>query len=162
MTFSLEVQPPDFPRFSPRSSGISYTKSLFKIQLESVSAIADLGYETDTHTCFGCKFARFHHGQQADNRRSSRTQDRTESHTIYASEMCFYEKIKFPCGHAEHRLMQHCHFARNDPGHQCFGAWNIRRTWDQQETNCTNCVRQSQYNSSVHTTPSAYTFAGER
>lgn len=57
--------------------------------------------------------------------------------------MCFYEKINFRCSHTEYRLVQHCHFARNDPGHQCFGAWNLKREWNQSEANCTNCTRQA-------------------
>jgi hypothetical protein len=57
--------------------------------------------------------------------------------------MCYYEKIYFvPCGHEGHRLIQHCHFARNDPLHQCFGAWNVKRAWVQHETECDACTDQ--------------------
>ncbi|KAF2107959.1 hypothetical protein BDV96DRAFT_472577, partial [Lophiotrema nucula] len=58
-----------------------------------------------------------------------------------------YEKIHFvPCGHEQTRLIQHCHFARNDPLHQCFGAWNYKREWYQQETECDSCVKQRPLN----------------
>ncbi|KAF2277341.1 uncharacterized protein EI97DRAFT_361309, partial [Westerdykella ornata] len=51
-----------------------------------------------------------------------------------------YEKIHYvPCGHEDHRLIQYCHFARNDPLHQCFGAWNIKREWEQREVECSQC-----------------------
>jgi hypothetical protein len=60
--------------------------------------------------------------------------------------MCYYEEIHFvSCGHKEKRLQKYCHFARNDPGHQCFGAWNIRQAWEQHETECENCAKHRQY-----------------
>ncbi|KAF9739446.1 hypothetical protein PMIN01_02080 [Paraphaeosphaeria minitans] len=55
--------------------------------------------------------------------------------------MCYFEKIHFvPCGHNDIRLIQHCHFARNDPNHQCFGSWNIKREWEQHESKCQKCI----------------------
>ncbi|KAK6337424.1 hypothetical protein TWF730_002824 [Orbilia blumenaviensis] len=37
--------------------------------------------------------------------------------------MCRYEKLHFPtCGHFYNRIVKYCHFARNDPFHQCFGV----------------------------------------
>ncbi|KAF1838062.1 hypothetical protein BDW02DRAFT_482161, partial [Decorospora gaudefroyi] len=57
-----------------------------------------------------------------------------------------YEEITFSCGDTEHHLMQHCHFARNDPGHQCFGAWNLKRKWRQPASECEDCIRKKQYN----------------
>lgn len=71
--------------------------------------------------------------------------------------MCYYDKVNFACGHFERRLAQYCHFARNDPGHQCFGAWHWKREWNQIETNCNDCMSQQQYarnqgcSSNVHT-----------
>jgi len=60
--------------------------------------------------------------------------------------MCFYEEIHFvSCGHKEKRLWKYCHFARNDPGHQCFGAWNIKSAWKQHETVCEHCTKHHQY-----------------
>lgn len=60
-----------------------------------------------------------------------------------STNMCFYEKINFiTCGHYQKRLIQHCHFARNDPGHQCFGAWSFKREWDQCDSKCDSCVRK--------------------
>lgn len=89
---------------------------------------------------------------------------KTEQAVIPSTQkkMCFYEKIKFSCSHVEHLLIQHCHFARNDPGHQCFGAWNVRREWYQREMSCSDCVRQKQYNSATHGGQSAYTVASGR
>ncbi|KAF2750175.1 hypothetical protein M011DRAFT_390781, partial [Sporormia fimetaria CBS 119925] len=53
-----------------------------------------------------------------------------------------YERIHFiSCGHQCHRLIQYCHFARNDPLHQCFGAWNVKREWQQPEILCDNCIQ---------------------
>ncbi|KAF2661075.1 hypothetical protein K491DRAFT_587967 [Lophiostoma macrostomum CBS 122681] len=55
--------------------------------------------------------------------------------------MCYYEKTHFDaCGHDTFRLMQHCHFARNDPGHQCFGAWNVKREHLQSRVECKDCT----------------------
>ena len=55
-------------------------------------------------------------------------------------EMCQYESIHFSCGHVGRRLIKHCHFARNDPNHQCFGAWSIKREWTQPRENCAACI----------------------
>ncbi|KAK8231424.1 hypothetical protein HDK77DRAFT_485630 [Phyllosticta capitalensis] len=54
--------------------------------------------------------------------------------------MCQYEAIHFNCGHVCRRLIKYCHFARNDPNHQCFGAWSIKREWRQPYENCHACV----------------------
>ncbi|KAF2202252.1 hypothetical protein GQ43DRAFT_392479 [Delitschia confertaspora ATCC 74209] len=48
--------------------------------------------------------------------------------------MCQYENMIFPCGHDTRRLIKHCHFARNDPNHQCFGAWTYKRIWERDDT----------------------------
>lgn len=37
--------------------------------------------------------------------------------------------IEYFCGHTEDKLMDPCHFARNDPFPQCFGVKVIRETW---------------------------------
>ncbi|KAF2188416.1 hypothetical protein K469DRAFT_493403, partial [Zopfia rhizophila CBS 207.26] len=57
--------------------------------------------------------------------------------------MCHYELIHFiACGHEDRRLIKHCHFARNDPNHQCFGAWSFKREWTQNEGECDRCTNQ--------------------
>ncbi|RMY76619.1 hypothetical protein D0863_01836 [Hortaea werneckii] len=58
------------------------------------------------------------------------------------NEMCQYEVIHFHCGHAGRRLIKHCHFARNDPNHQCFGAWSIKREWISANQSCQTCVQR--------------------
>jgi hypothetical protein len=60
--------------------------------------------------------------------------------------MCAYDLIyHVPCGHTERRLKKYCHFARNDPGHQCFGAWTIKDRWEQPRYECENCTKHRQY-----------------
>lgn len=53
--------------------------------------------------------------------------------------MCYYEKIDFRCGHSQYRKIEYCHFARNDPNHQCFGPWNVKRSWKQDKDDCDAC-----------------------
>lgn len=64
--------------------------------------------------------------------------------------MCYFEKVHYTsCGHNEKgRLVQHCHFARNDPGHQCFGAWNYRGAYEQHGMECRECVAKRQLDTS--------------
>ncbi|CAI6228322.1 unnamed protein product [Periconia digitata] len=58
--------------------------------------------------------------------------------------MCLYERIHFPlCRHTETRLVQYCHFARNDPGHQCFGAWRYLKDYEQTESACDECTKRA-------------------
>ena len=64
-------------------------------------------------------------------------------YTRTAIEMCYYERIHFKCGHIKTRLFQHCHFARNDLNHQCFGAWNIKREWENHQLVCDNCANMT-------------------
>ncbi|KAF1810411.1 hypothetical protein P152DRAFT_97490 [Eremomyces bilateralis CBS 781.70] len=52
--------------------------------------------------------------------------------------MCFYEHIVFACGHSMRRLARHCHFARNDPNHQCFGVAVVVRQW-RESVPCPGC-----------------------
>ncbi|KAG9959816.1 hypothetical protein KCU61_g7163, partial [Aureobasidium melanogenum] len=54
--------------------------------------------------------------------------------------MCQYENIHYGCGHTVRRLIKHCHFARNDPNHQCFGAWSVKREWSNPTEYCRNCA----------------------
>jgi hypothetical protein len=55
--------------------------------------------------------------------------------------MCDYEEFLFDCGHSQQRLKSYCHFARNDPNHQCFGVKKLRDVWEQQ-TVCDACAMQ--------------------
>ncbi|KAF8253347.1 hypothetical protein K440DRAFT_625392 [Wilcoxina mikolae CBS 423.85] len=42
--------------------------------------------------------------------------------------MCSFEKITYKaCAHISRRLVGYCHFARNDPFHQCFGVQTVKR-----------------------------------
>ncbi|THX02529.1 hypothetical protein D6D18_03983 [Aureobasidium pullulans] len=60
--------------------------------------------------------------------------------TVGSKAMCQYENIHYGCGHAVRRLIKHCHFARNDPNHQCFGAWSVKREWSNPTEYCRNCA----------------------
>ncbi|KAF2473569.1 uncharacterized protein BDR25DRAFT_165268, partial [Lindgomyces ingoldianus] len=51
-----------------------------------------------------------------------------------------FERVHFQqCGHEEKRVTSHCHFARNDPLHQCFGVWTMKREWWVRERMCKDC-----------------------
>jgi hypothetical protein len=42
--------------------------------------------------------------------------------------MCNFEKVTYTaCAHVSRRLIGYCHFARNDPFHQCFGVQTLKR-----------------------------------
>ncbi|KAM0722972.1 hypothetical protein Q7P37_001170 [Cladosporium fusiforme] len=45
--------------------------------------------------------------------------------------------------HSGRRLIKHCHFARNDPKHQCFGAWSVKREWISANQVCQACGQQN-------------------
>ncbi|KAB8437346.1 hypothetical protein FH972_025026 [Carpinus fangiana] len=87
--------------------------------------------------------------------------------------MCQYEETTFRCGHRLRRLTKYCHFARNDPNHQCFvrcsihhgtpaasdvanclqGAWSIARRTTYDRDPCQNCIaraRLAQYRSTTY------------
>ncbi|KAF9882052.1 hypothetical protein CkaCkLH20_00088 [Colletotrichum karsti] len=53
--------------------------------------------------------------------------------------MCDFEEFLFTCSHSIVRLKSYCHFARNDPNHQCFSVQVLRNSW-QQSTPCDNCL----------------------
>jgi hypothetical protein len=53
-----------------------------------------------------------------------------------------FEVIHFSCRHSGRRLIKHCHFARNDPNHQCFGAWSVKREWISANQICHACGQQ--------------------
>ncbi|KAI0425952.1 hypothetical protein F5Y09DRAFT_346176 [Xylaria sp. FL1042] len=43
--------------------------------------------------------------------------------------MCDFEEFVFICNHSVTRLKSHCHFARNDPNHQCFSVKVLRSSY---------------------------------
>ncbi|EFQ29136.1 uncharacterized protein GLRG_04280, partial [Colletotrichum graminicola M1.001] len=53
--------------------------------------------------------------------------------------MCDWEEFLFTCNHSIVRLKSYCHFARNDPNHQCFGVKVLRNSW-RQSVPCDNCI----------------------
>lgn len=53
--------------------------------------------------------------------------------------MCDYEEFLFECGHSTILLKSHCHFARNDPNHQCLGVKVLRESWRQEGQLCGAC-----------------------
>ncbi|KAK1593229.1 uncharacterized protein LY79DRAFT_590063 [Colletotrichum navitas] len=53
--------------------------------------------------------------------------------------MCDWEEFLFTCNHSIVRLKSYCHFARNDPNHQCFGVKVLRNSW-RQSVPCDNCM----------------------
>ncbi|KAB5572687.1 hypothetical protein GE09DRAFT_1217237 [Coniochaeta sp. 2T2.1] len=52
--------------------------------------------------------------------------------------MCDLEEYRFNCGHNTFRLKAYCHFARNDPNHQCFGVKQLRESYEQYQK-CESC-----------------------
>ncbi|KAJ9626543.1 hypothetical protein H2203_004176 [Taxawa tesnikishii (nom. ined.)] len=57
--------------------------------------------------------------------------------------MCKYEIVYFACGCGMKRLVEYCHFARNDINHQCFGAWGIKREWRNEYEYCEPCQKRT-------------------
>lgn len=53
--------------------------------------------------------------------------------------MCDWEEFLFLCNHSTLRLKSYCHFARNDPNHQCFGVKVLRNSW-RQCVPCDDCA----------------------
>ncbi|TQN66051.1 hypothetical protein CSHISOI_09425 [Colletotrichum shisoi] len=41
--------------------------------------------------------------------------------------MCEFEEFLFACNHSVVKKKSYCHFARNDPIHQCFGVKVLKR-----------------------------------
>lgn len=54
--------------------------------------------------------------------------------------MCDWEEFLFECGHSTVRLKSYCHFARNDPNHQCLGVKVLRESWKQDGQLCESCI----------------------
>ncbi|KAK3370218.1 hypothetical protein B0H63DRAFT_527955 [Podospora didyma] len=59
--------------------------------------------------------------------------------------MCDFEEFIFTCSHSTIRLKSYCHFARNDPNHQCFGVKKLRNVWDQ-DYECGDCMERNRRN----------------
>ncbi|RDA93636.1 hypothetical protein CP533_4918 [Ophiocordyceps camponoti-saundersi (nom. inval.)] len=57
--------------------------------------------------------------------------------------MCDWEEFLFTCNHSALRLKSFCHFARNDPYHQCYGVKVLRNSWNQGKL-CDNCLAERQ------------------
>ncbi|CAJ2502872.1 Uu.00g102660.m01.CDS01 [Anthostomella pinea] len=55
-------------------------------------------------------------------------------------KMCDWEEFLFVCNHSTLRLKSYCHFARNDPNHQCLGVKVLRDSWYQDGQLCDNCM----------------------
>jgi hypothetical protein len=55
--------------------------------------------------------------------------------------MCQYEGLNYRCGHQKLRIYKHCHFARNDPDHRCYGAWTVSRELNVEGEICPQCAR---------------------
>ncbi|KAK7923198.1 hypothetical protein PG985_007269 [Apiospora marii] len=54
--------------------------------------------------------------------------------------MCDYEEFLFDCEHSVVRLKSYCHFARNDPNHECLGVKVLRNSWRQHGQLCDGCA----------------------
>ncbi|RDA83558.1 hypothetical protein CP532_5354 [Ophiocordyceps camponoti-leonardi (nom. inval.)] len=57
--------------------------------------------------------------------------------------MCDFEEFLFTCNHSAFRLKSFCHFARNDPYHQCYGVKVLRNSWQQGKL-CDDCLAERQ------------------
>ncbi|CAN8105740.1 unnamed protein product [Discula destructiva] len=53
--------------------------------------------------------------------------------------MCDWEEFIFGCTCTYTKRKNYCHFARNDPNHQCFGVQVLRKVWDVPEA-CDRCA----------------------
>ena len=58
--------------------------------------------------------------------------------------MCQFEKLNYGCGHEQFRIYKHCHFARNDPEHRCYGAWTISNEMNVPQNKCPRCNAHEQ------------------
>ncbi|ORY59454.1 uncharacterized protein BCR38DRAFT_57419 [Pseudomassariella vexata] len=59
--------------------------------------------------------------------------------------MCDWEEFRFECNHSVVKLKSYCHFARNDPNHQCLGVKVLRKSWKQDFQLCDDCTAQGYY-----------------
>lgn len=56
--------------------------------------------------------------------------------------MCDWEEFIFGCSCSYTKRKNYCHFARNDPNHQCFGVQVLKKVWDVPEV-CDKCNTNS-------------------
>ncbi|KAK1973272.1 hypothetical protein LZ30DRAFT_34607 [Colletotrichum cereale] len=56
--------------------------------------------------------------------------------------MCDFEEFFFLCSHSVVKKKSYCHFARNDPNHQCFGVQVLKKTWRQARL-CDKCLAKA-------------------
>ncbi|PHH90429.1 hypothetical protein CDD83_3666 [Cordyceps sp. RAO-2017] len=63
--------------------------------------------------------------------------------TVRTDTMCDWEEFLYSCNHSVLRLKSYCHFARNEPDHQCYGVKVLRNSW-QQGVLCEKCTAQCQ------------------
>ena len=70
----------------------------------------------------------------------------SESTEEHPPIMCTYALVHHVrCGHTVKCLKKYCHFARNDPNHQCFGAWSIKENCEQEKYECEKCEKDRLY-----------------
>ncbi|KAI3395479.1 hypothetical protein diail_1265 [Diaporthe ilicicola] len=56
--------------------------------------------------------------------------------------MCDWEEFIFGCSCSYTKRKNYCHFARNDPNHQCFGVQVLKKVWDVPEV-CDKCSQKN-------------------
>ncbi|KAK2615407.1 hypothetical protein N8I77_002165 [Diaporthe amygdali] len=56
--------------------------------------------------------------------------------------MCDWEEFIFGCSCSYTKRKNYCHFARNDPNHQCFGVQVLKKVWDVPEI-CDKCSQRN-------------------
>ncbi|KAK1569709.1 uncharacterized protein LY79DRAFT_528194 [Colletotrichum navitas] len=56
--------------------------------------------------------------------------------------MCNYEEFYFSCGHSVVKMKSYCHFAHNDPNHQCFSVKVLKAVWSQGAL-CAECYEST-------------------
>lgn len=61
--------------------------------------------------------------------------------------MCDWEEFIFGCSCSYTKRKNYCHFARNDPNHQCFGVQVLKKVWDVPEI-CDKCSQRNNRTSS--------------
>jgi hypothetical protein len=67
--------------------------------------------------------------------------------TIYHATMCDWEEFIFGCSCSYTKRKSYCHFARNDPNHQCFGVQVLKKVWEVPEM-CDKCSQRNSRTSS--------------
>lgn len=67
---------------------------------------------------------------------------RHQHQTKHRPNMCDWEEFIFGCSCSYTKRKNYCHFARNDPNHQCFGVQVLKKVWDVPEA-CDKCSTSS-------------------